>query len=67
MKILREYEMERAYYALIEFDETDISGRRIELKILKSDIDHTPTFVDWQLLAKRYDVPDEGTGIHLLE
>jgi hypothetical protein len=48
MKILNEYEMTRAYYALVELDD----GRRVELKLYKNpDLKSAPSIEDWEAVA----------------
>jgi hypothetical protein len=57
MKILNEYEMTRAYYALVELDD----GRRIELKIYKDpEKKEAPSLEDWSSLAAKVpaDIPE---------
>ena len=48
MKIIREYEMEKAYYAQVERDD----GERIELKIRKDAAKSKPSANDWKDLEK---------------
>jgi hypothetical protein len=48
MKILREYAMTQANYALVELDD----GRRVELKLRKDEAKQEPSVEDWEALAK---------------
>jgi len=59
MKILNEYEMEKAYYALVDYE----NGSTIELKLKKSDHPLKPTHEEWYDLATHRQVSGE-TGIY---
>ena len=59
MKILNEYEMEKAYYALVDYE----NGLTIELKLKKSDHPQKPTKEEWYDLATHRQVSGES-GIY---